>query len=291
MKETQGAHAVPNERIRAPRGMKLSCKGWAQEAALRVLMNSLDPEVAERPGELLFQGGNSRAADDWDCFRTILACLRELENDQTLLVHFGRPVAIFRTGLESPRVVLANAFSGWQLTSELGTDSADVSRGNISSENIPDREPVTAGNWMYVGAQSILQNAFDLFDSMAVRHFGGSLAGRLVTVCGLGARGGAQPLAAALHEAAVLGIDADEERIKRRVKTGYCDMMVNDLDEALRILKNAVRKREGVSVGLVGNCADVIPEMAKRGVVPDLLTDQTSAHDPLYGYIPSGMTL
>ena len=184
MKETQGAHAMPNERIRAPRGMTLSCKGWAQEAALRMLMNSVDPEVAERPGELLFQGGNSRAADDWDCFRAIVACLRELENDQTLLVHFGRPLAIFRTGLEAPRVVLANAFSGWQLTSELGAGSADVSRGNISSVNIPDREPFTAGNWMYVGTQSTLQNAFDLFGSVALRHFGGSLAGRLVTVCG-----------------------------------------------------------------------------------------------------------
>src|SRR3984893_6736441 len=271
MKETQGAHAVPNERIRAPRGMTLSCKGWGQEAALRMLMNSLDPEVAERPGGPLLQRGNSRAAHDWDCFRAIVACLRELENDQTLLVHFGRPVAIFRTGLEAPRVVLANAFSGWQLTSELGTDSADVSRWNISSVNIPDREPFTAGNWMYVGTQSTLQNAFDLFDSMAVRHFGGSLAGRLVTVCGLGARGGAQPLAAALHGAAVLGIDADAERIKRQVKTGYCDLMVNDLDEALRILKNAVRQRVGTSVGLIGNCAALLPELARRGVLPDVV--------------------
>ncbi len=262
MKETQGAHAMPDERIRAPRGMTLSCKGWAQEAALRMLMNSVDPDVAERPGELLFQGGNSRA---------IVASLRALENDQTLLVHCGRPVAIFRTGLEAPRVLLANAFSGWQLTSELEADSADVSRGNISSVNIPDREPFTAGNWMYAGTQSTLQNAFDLFGSVALRHFGGSLAGRLVAVCGLGTRGGAQPLAAALHGAAVLGIDADGERIKRRVKTGYCDLMVNDLDEALRILKNAVRQRVRTSVGLIGNCAALLPELARRGVLPDVI--------------------
>jgi urocanate hydratase len=271
MKETQGAHAAPNERIRAPRGMTLSCKGWGQEAALRMLMNSVDPEVAERPGELRFQGGNSRAADDWDCFRAIVASLRELENDQTLLLHCGRPLAIFRTELEAPRVVLANAFSGWQLTSELGAGSADVSRGNISTVNIPDREPFTAGNWMYVGTQSTLQNAFDLFGSVALQHFGGSLAGRLVTVCGLGARGGAQPLAAALNGAAVLGIDADAERIKRRVKTGYCDLMVNDLDEALRILKNAVRQRVATSVGLIGNCAALVPELARRGVLPDVV--------------------
>lgn len=271
MKETQGAHAMTNERIRAPRGSTLSCKGWAQEAALRMLMNSVDPEVAERPGELLLQGGKSRAPHGWDCFRAIVASLRELENDQTLLVHCGRPVAIFRTGPEAPRVVLANAFSGWQLTSELGAGSADVSRGNISSVNIPDREPFTAGNWMYVGTQSTLQNAFDLFGSLALRHFGGSLAGRLVAVCGLGTRGGAQPLAAALHGGAVLGIDADAERIKRRVKTGYCDLMVNDLDEALRILKNAVRQRVGTSVGLIGNCAALLPELAGRGVLPDVV--------------------
>ncbi len=290
--------ANPNERIRAPRGSTLSCQGWAQEAALRMLMNSLDPEVAEHPGELLFQGSNSRAAHSWECFRAIAACLRELENDQTLLVHFGRPVAVFRTRPEAPRVVLANAFPGWQLASEMGTHPSNVSRGNVSRG-----EPFTAGSWTYVGTQSSLQNAFDLLASLALRHFGGSLAGRLVAVCGLGARGGAQPLAAALQGAAVLGIDADAERIKRRVKTGYCDLMVNDLDEALRILKNAVRRRMGTSVGLIGNCATILPELARRGVLPDVVMNtvgmmnaaaggrNVSAASDTLAYIPQNFTV
>jgi urocanate hydratase len=308
MKKTQGAQAKPDERIRAPRGPTLSCKGWAQEAALRMLMNSLDPEVAERPEEALFQGGNRLAEDSgrstpgWDCFRAIVASLRELENDQTLLVHFGRPVAIFHTRPEAPRVVLANAFSSWQLAAEPGAHS-NVSSGNACGGDISSGEPFTADSWMYVGTQSTLQNAFDLFGSLAQRHFGGSLAGRLVAVCGLGTRGGAQPLAAALHGAAVLGIDVDAERIKRRVKTGYCDVMVNDLDEALRILKNAVRRRVGTSVGLIGNCAALVPELARRGVLPDVVMnmvgmkaapagdgDFAAAGDSL-AYIPQNFTV
>ena len=297
MKETPAAHAMPNERIRAPRGSTLSCQGWAQEAALRMLMNSVDPEVAERPGELLLQGGGWRDAYGWDCFRALAASLRELENDQTLLVHFGRPVAVFRTRLEAPRVVLVNAFSGWQLAPELGTHSS-----NVSLENVSRGEPFTAGSWMYVGTQSALQNAFDLLASLALRYFGGRLEGRLVAVCGLGARGGAQPLAAALQGAAVLGIDADAERIKRRVKTGYCDLMVNDLDEALRVLKNAVRRSVGTSVGLIGNCAAIIPELARRGVLPDLVMNtvgmmnatarrNVSAASDTLAYIPRNFTV
>jgi urocanate hydratase len=274
--------SVKREAIRAPRGSTLSCKGWQQEAALRMLMNNLDPEVAERPEDLIVYGGSGKAARNWSCYDAIVASLRALENDETLLVQSGKPVGIFRTHEHAPRVLIANAnlvghWNTWEKFDEL--DRAGLTMYG----------QMTAGSWIYIGTQGILQGTYETFAAAARKHFGGDLAGKLVVSGGMGGMGGAQPLAATLNGGAFLGIDVDPERIKRRVKTGYCDVMVNDLDESLRILKNAVRKREPASVGLVGNCADLIPALAKRGVVPDLLTDQTSAHDPLNGYVPQGL--
>jgi len=276
--------APPKTAIRAPRGSTISCKGWQQEAALRMLMNNLDPDVAERPEDLVVYGGTGKAARNWACYEAIVKSLRELENDETLLVQSGKPVAVFRTHPWSPRVLLANSnlvghWSNWEYFAEMDRAGL-IMYGQM-----------TAGSWIYIGTQGILQGTYETFAAAARKHFGGDLAGRLVVTGGMGGMGGAQPLAATMNGAAFLGIDVDPERIKRRVKTGYCDVMVNDLDEALRILKNAVRKREAASVGLVGNCADVIPGLARRGVVPDLLTDQTSAHDPVGGYIPQGLTV
>lgn len=270
--------------FRAARGTEISCKGWQQEAALRMLMNNLDPEVAENPEELVVYGGTGKAARNWECFHAIVRSLRELASDETLLVQSGKPVAVFRTHVYAPRVLLCNSnlvghFNNWDKFHEL------------DRMGLMMYGQMTAGSWIYIGTQGILQGTYETFAAAAQKHFGGSLAGKLVVTGGMGGMGGAQPLAATMNGAAFLGIDVDPERIKRRVKTGYCDVMVNSLDEALRILKNAVRQGEATSVGLVGNCADVIPELAKRGVVPDLLTDQTSAHDPIGGYVPNGMTL
>jgi urocanate hydratase len=270
--------------FRAPRGTQLSCKGWQQEAALRMLMNNLDPDVAEKPQDLIVYGGTGRAARNWECFHAIVRSLRALEGDETLLVQSGKPVAVLRTHEYAPRVLLCNSnlvghWSNWECFNEL--DRAGLMMYG----------QMTAGSWIYIGSQGILQGTYETFGAAARKHFGGSLAGKLVASGGMGGMGGAQPLAATMNGAAFLGIDVDPERIKRRVKTGYCDVMVTSLDEALRILKNAVRKGEAASVGLMGNCADVIPELAARGVVPDLLTDQTSAHDPLNGYVPNGMSL
>jgi urocanate hydratase len=270
--------------IKAPRGNRLSCKGWQQEAAMRMLMNNLDEEVAERPQDLVVYGGTGKAARNWDCYRAIIHALKQLENDETLLVQSGKPVGVFRTHDYAPRVLLANSnlvghFSNWEKFNEL------------EKMGLMMYGQMTAGSWIYIGSQGIVQGTYQTFAALAEKHFGGTLEGKLVVSGGMGGMGGAQPLAATMAGAAFLGIDVDAERIKKRLKTGYCDFMVNSLDEALRILKNAVRKKEGVSVGLVGNCADVIPELVERGVVPDVLTDQTSAHDPLNGYVPNGMSL
>jgi urocanate hydratase len=270
--------------FRAARGTQISCQGWQQEAALRMLMNNLDPDVAEKPQDLVVYGGTGRAARNWACFHAMVRSLRELANDETLLVQSGKPVAVFRTHEYAPRVLICNSnlvghWNNWDRFHEL--DRAGLMMYG----------QMTAGSWIYIGTQGILQGTYETFAAAAVKHFGGSLAGKLVVTGGMGGMGGAQALAATMNGAAFLGIDVDPERIKRRVKTGYCDVMVMNLDEALRILKNAVRKREATSVGLVGNCADLIPELARRGVVPDLLTDQTSAHDPIGGYVPNGMTL
>ncbi|MBV8476346.1 MAG: urocanate hydratase [Acidobacteria bacterium] len=270
--------------IRAPRGTAMSCKGWQQEAALRMLMNNLDEQVAERPHELVVYGGTGKAARNWDCFQAIVRSLKTLHNDETLLVQSGKPVGIFRTHEYAPRVLIANSnlvghWSNWDKFNELERAGL-IMYGQM-----------TAGSWIYIGSQGIVEGTFETFAAAGEKHFGGELEGKLIVSGGMGGMGGAQPLAATMTGAAFLGIDVDAERIKKRLKTGYLDFMVNTLDEALRILKNAVRKKENVSVGLVGNCADIIPQLGERGVVPDILTDQTSAHDPLNGYVPGGMTL
>ena len=270
--------------IRAPRGASLSCQGWPQEAAMRMLMNNLDEEVGERPRDLVVYGGTGRAARSWEAYHAIVQSLKNLANDETLLVQSGKPVGIFKTHDYAPRVLIANSnlvghWSNWEKFNEL-------ERAGLMMYG-----QMTAGSWIYIGSQGIVQGTFETFAAAGEKHFGGDLAGKLIVSGGMGGMGGAQPLAATMTGAAFLGIDVDPERIKKRLKTGYCDFMVTTLDEALRILKNAVRKKENVSVGLVGNCADIIPELAERGVVPDLLTDQTSAHDPLNGYLPNGMSL
>jgi urocanate hydratase len=269
--------------IRAPRGNQITCKGWHQEAAMRMLMNNLDQEVAERPKDLVVYGGTGRAARSWEAYRAIIETLKKLDNDETLLVQSGKPVGVFQTHDHAPRVLIANSnlvghWSNWEKFNEL-------ERAGLMMYG-----QMTAGSWIYIGSQGIVQGTFETFSAAGEKHFGGDLAGKLIVSGGMGGMGGAQPLAATMTGAAFLGIDVDPERIKKRLKTGYCDFMVTTLDEALRILKNAVRKKENVSVGLVGNCADIIPQLAERGVVPDILTDQTSAHDPLNGYVPNAMT-
>ncbi|MBZ5628762.1 MAG: urocanate hydratase [Acidobacteriia bacterium] len=270
--------------VKAPRGTQISCKGWQQEAAMRMLMNNLDEEVGERPRDLVVYGGTGRAARSWECYHAIVRALKSLNNDETLLVQSGKPVGIFRTHEYAPRVLIANSnlvghWSNWERFREL-------ERAGLMMYG-----QMTAGSWIYIGSQGIIQGTFETFAAAGEKSFGGELEGKLIVSGGMGGMGGAQPLAATMTGAAFLGVEVDPERIKKRLKTGYCDFMVTSLDEALRILKNAVRKKENVSVGLVGNCADVIPELAARGVVPDILTDQTSAHDPLNGYIPQGLTV
>ncbi len=270
--------------IRAPRGTSISCKSWQQEAAKRMLMNNLDEEVGERPRDLVVYGGTGRAARSWEAYHAIVRSLENLENDETLLVQSGKPVGIFQTHEHAPRVLIANSnlvghWSNWQKFNEL-------ERAGLMMYG-----QMTAGSWIYIGSQGIIEGTYETFSAASEKHFGGDLSGKLIVSGGMGGMGGAQPLAATMAGAAFLGIDVDPERIKKRLKTGYCDFMVTTLDEALRILKNAIRKKENISVGLVGNCADIIPELAARGVVPDILTDQTSAHDPLNGYVPNGMTL
>src|SRR5215470_5624121 len=270
--------------LKAPRGNELSCKGWAQEAAMRMLMNNLDEEVGERPRDLVVYGGTGKAARNQESLDAIITSLRELANDETLLVQSGKPVGIFKTHDYAPRVLIANSnlvghWSSWEKFNEL-------ERAGLMMYG-----QMTAGSWIYIGSQGIVQGTFETFSAAGEKHFGGDLAGKLIVSGGMGGMGGAQPLAATMTGACFLGIDVGAERIKKRLKTGYCDFMVNSLDEALRILKNAIRKKEAVSVGLIGNCADVIPELAERGVLPDILTDQTSAHDPLNGYVPRGMSL
>ncbi|MEK6303300.1 MAG: urocanate hydratase [Acidobacteriota bacterium] len=273
-----------SRRVQAPRGSQISCKGWHQEAALRMLMNNLDPEVAEKPDQLIVYGGTGRAARDWGSFEAIVRSLRELENDETLLVQSGKPVGVFRTHEYAPRVLIANSnlvghWSNWEEFNRL-------ERMGLTMYG-----QMTAGSWIYIGSQGIVQGTFETFAAAANKHFGGSLEGKLVVSGGMGGMGGAQPLAATLNGACFLGIDVDPERIAKRLKTGYCDRQSSSLDEALRIIDEARSKGEAVSVGLIGNCADVLPELSRRDIVPDLLTDQTSAHDALNGYVPNGMSL
>jgi urocanate hydratase len=271
-----------SEKIRAPRGLELSCKGWQQEAALRMLMNNL--EVAERPEELIIYGGNGKAARNWNCYHAIVACLKELKNDETLLVQSGKPVAVFRTHEYSPRVLIANAnlVGNWATWEEFR---------RLEALGLIMFGQMTAGSWIYIGSQGIIQGTYETFASLAERHFGGSLKGKILVSGGLGGMGGAQPLAATMAGAAFLGIEVDASRIQKRLETGYCDRMSRDVGEALSLVEGAARRGEAISVGLVGNCAEVLPELLKRGFTPDVLTDQTSAHDPLNGYVPAGLSL
>ncbi|HXG90854.1 MAG TPA: urocanate hydratase [Blastocatellia bacterium] len=271
-------------RVKAPRGREISCKGWHQEAALRMLMNNLDAEVAEKPDELIVYGGTGKAARNWAAFDAIVRSLQELENDETLLVQSGKPVGIFRTHEYAPRVLIANAnlVGHWSNWSEFH---------RLERMGLTMYGQMTAGSWIYIGSQGIVQGTFETFAAAANKHFNGSLEGKLVVSGGMGGMGGAQPLAATMNGACFLGVEVDPKRIEKRIRTGYCDQMTDNLDDALRIIEEARARGEAISVGLVGNCADVLPELARRGIVPDVLTDQTSAHDALNGYVPNGMTL
>ncbi|MFQ5688905.1 MAG: urocanate hydratase [Gemmatimonadota bacterium] len=270
--------------VRAPRGSALSCKGWHQEAALRMLMNNLDPDVAERPEELIVYGGAGKAARNWECYHRIVEALRRLENDETLLIQSGKPVGVFRTHEEAPRVLIANAHlvPRWATWEEFR---------RLEALGLTMYGQMTAGSWIYIGTQGILQGTYETFAECARQHFGGSLSGRLVVTAGLGGMGGAQPLAATMNGGAFLGVEVDEARIRRRVETGYCDRMSVDLDEALGLVLDAKDRGEALSVGLLGNISEVLPALVQRGVVPDVLTDQTSAHDLRLGYIPAGLGL
>ena len=268
--------------VRAPRGASLSCKGWAQEAALRMLMNNLDPEVAEKPEDLIVYGGTGRAARDWDCFEIIVRTLRELEGDETLLVQSGKPVGVFRTHPHAPRVLIANAllvpaWANWDTFREL------------DRKGLTMFGQMTAGSWIYIGSQGILQGTYETFASAARRHFGGDLKGRLVVTAGLGGMGGAQPLAGTMNGAVLVAVEVDPDRIRRRLSTGYVDRQADGLDEALVLARAALLKREPLSIALLGNAADVLPRLAAGPLVPDLVTDQTSAHDLLNGYVPHGL--
>src|ERR1044072_4151439 len=270
--------------IRAPRGATLNCKGWHQEAALRCLMNNLDHEVAEKPDELIVYGGAGKGARNWPAYDAIVRSLQELENDETLLIQSGKPVGIFRTHEYAPRVLIANsnlvgAWANWNHFHEL------------ERKGLMMYGQMTAGSWIYIGTQGIVQGTFETFAAMADKHFGGDLSGKLVVSGGMGGMGGAQPLAATLNNAVFLGIDVDPARIERRVRTGYCDRLALTLDEALDICDDAREQKRAISVGLVGNCAEVLPELVQRGVQVDAVTDQTSAHDPLNGYVPAGLSL
>jgi urocanate hydratase len=268
--------------VRAPRGTTLSCKGWAQEAALRMLMNNLDPEVAEKPDELIVYGGTGKAARDWECFDALVEALRALEGDETLLVQSGKPVGVFRTHPGAPRVLIANAllvpaWADWATFREL------------DRKGLTMFGQMTAGSWIYIGSQGILQGTYETFASAARRYFGGSLAGRLVVTAGLGGMGGAQPLAATMNGGVVIAVEVDDDRIRKRQRTRYVDAVATSLEDALGRARAALERREALSIALRGNAADVLPLLADADLVPDLVTDQTSAHDLLEGYVPHGI--
>ena len=276
--------AYPARVVRAPRGTERSCRGWVQEAALRMLMNNLDPDVAERPADLVVYGGTGRAARDWPSFDAICRVLRTLGDDETLLVQSGKPVGVFTTHPDAPRVLIANAnlvgrWSTW-----------DVFR-DLERRGLTMYGQMTAGSWIYIGTQGILQGTFETFGALARRHFGGSLRGRLVLTGGLGGMGGAQPLAATMNDGVCLTVEVDAARVRRRVETRYLDRATGSTDEAVQWCEEARRAGAPLSVGLIGNCADVLPDLARRGFAPDVVTDQTSAHDTLNGYVPAGLGL
>jgi len=275
-------HGSSSRTVRAPRGTTLSCKGWLQEAALRMLMNNLDPEVAERPQDLIVYGGTGKAARSWECYDAIVRSLRQLEGDETLLVQSGKPVGVFRTHPNAPRVLISNSMlvPHWATWDEFR---------RLEGLGLTMYGQMTAGSWIYIGTQGILQGTYETFAACAAQHFGGSLAGRFLLTAGLGGMGGAQPLAATMNGAVCLAIEVDPERLQRRLKTRYLDTMTESLDDALAQVKTAVSKKQPLSVGLLGNAAEIVPKIAAGRFLPDIVTDQTSAHDTLNGYVPAGM--
>ncbi|MFD9625644.1 urocanate hydratase [Peribacillus muralis] len=276
-------NTIANKVIRY-RGTDLHTKGWQQEAVLRMLMNNLDPEVAERPEDLVVYGGIGKAARNWECFDAIVKSLKELEGDETLLVQSGKPVAIFKTHTDAPRVLLANsnivpAYANWETFHEL------------DKKGLMMYGQMTAGSWIYIGSQGIVQGTYETFAELAKQHFNSSLKGTITLTAGLGGMGGAQPLAVTMNGGVCIGIDVDETRIDRRIETRYTDVKTDSLDEAIRLATEAKHGGKALSIGLIGNAADLLPEMIARNFIPDVLTDQTSAHDPLNGYTPSGLSL
>jgi urocanate hydratase len=269
--------------IKAPHGSELTCKGWLQEAAMRMIMNNLDPEVAENPAELIIYGGSGKAARNWDAYEAIIESLKQLENDETLLVQSGKPVAVFKTHTEAPRVIISNSMlvPDWANWNEFR---------RLEALGLTMYGQMTAGSWIYIGTQGILQGTYETFAECARKHFDGTLKGKFVLTAGLGGMGGAQPLAATMNGAAFLGIEVNRERAQKRIDTGYLDILTDDLDDALNKVLSARDKGETLSVGLVGNAGEILPEMIKRDIIPDVLTDQTSAHDTLNGYVPMGMS-
>src|SRR5436305_6068866 len=270
--------------IRAPHGTELSAKSWLTEAPMRMLMNNLDPDVAEKPGELVVYGGIGRAARDWESFDRIVATLKRLEDDETLLVQSGKPVGVFRRHGDAPRVLIANSnlvphWATWAHFHEL------------DRKGLMMYGQMTAGSWIYIGSQGIVQGTYETFVEMGRRHFGGSLKGKWILTAGLGGMGGAQPLAATMAGASMLAIECRPSSIEFRLRSGYLDVAAKDLDEALAIVQRSTKEGKPTSVGLLGNAAEVLPELLRRGVRPDIVTDQTSAHDPLNGYLPKGWTL
>lgn len=269
--------------IKAPRGNKLNCKGWIQEAAMRMLMNNLDPEVAEKPDELIVYGGSGKAARNWEAFDAIIESLKNLESDETLLIQSGKPVAIFKTYSDAPRVIISNAMlvPAWATWDEFR---------RLDALGLTMYGQMTAGSWIYIGTQGILQGTYETFAECARQHFNGTLSGRFLLTSGLGGMGGAQPLAATMNGAAFLGVEVDRSRIQKRIDTGYLDIMTENLDEALKLVLEAKEKKQPISVGLLGNAGEVLPKILEKNIIPDIVTDQTSAHDTLNGYVPMGMS-
>ncbi len=270
------------QKIKAPRGKTLTCKGWPQEAALRMLMNNLDPEVAEKPEELIVYGGTGKAARNWECFEKIVSSLKRLEDNETLLIQSGKPVAVFKTTKSAPRILIANsllvpAWATWEKFRQL--EKAGLTMFG----------QMTAGSWIYIGTQGILQGTYETLAELANQHFGGTLKGRFVLTAGLGGMGGAQPLAITMNEGVGLVVEVDQERIQRRLAKKYLDQSTDNLNEALSLVKQAVRDKKPLSIGLLGNAAEVFPDILKQGIIPDVVTDQTSSHDELNGYVPSGL--
>jgi urocanate hydratase len=270
--------------IKAPTGSQISCKGWIQEAAMRMLMNNLDADVAERPNDLIVYGGSGKAARNWDAYHAIISSLQKLDDNETLLVQSGKPVAIFKTHNNAPRVIISNAMlvPDWATWDEFR---------RLDSLGLTMYGQMTAGSWIYIGTQGILQGTYETFAECARKHFNGSLEGKFLLTAGLGGMGGAQSLAATMNGAAFLGIDVDHSRMQKRIDTGYLDVICENLDEALSLIQDARNKRKALSVGLLGNAGEILPKILEKNIRPDIITDQTSAHDTLDGYVPMGMSL